>query len=135
MTERKEEHEGEVKTPQGEAEAGAGGIRDVINRTLMLGVGAAALTADRVQAVVDELVQRGQLTAEEGREMVDDLGDRSRKQARGTAQRLEGSLQGTYKELGLATRREIEDLDFRLRQLEHRLGLLEQTQDTDTSTE
>ncbi|GAB4251344.1 MAG: hypothetical protein Kow00129_12200 [Thermoleophilia bacterium] len=126
-----EAHEGS-KTGAGEATDTAmkgSGVREIINRTLLLGVGAAALTAERVQNVVDEFVRRGQLTAEEGREMVDDLTKRSREEARSTAGRLENSLQSTYRELGLAGRRELEDLDFRLRQLEHRVGLLEQAQD------
>lgn len=125
------EVEFEIETPDVEASAaGSGGLRDIIQRTLMLGIGAAALTVDRVQAVTDEFVRRGQLTAEEGREMVEDLTSSSRKQTRTVIRRLDSSMQGTYRELGLATRQELEDLDFRLRQVEHRIGLLERHVDT-----
>lgn len=121
----------EVETPRtGETEVSTSGLRDIIQRTLLLGVGAAALTIDRAQAVVDDFVRRGQMTAEEGREMVEDLTARSRGETRSTLRRLDNSLQGTYRDLGLATHRELEDLDFRLRQVEHRLALLERQLDT-----
>jgi polyhydroxyalkanoate synthesis regulator phasin len=102
----------------------------VIEKTLLLALGAAALTKDRVQAVVEEFVRRGQLSADEGKELVEQLGARSRDEAKATLKRLDGSLQGTYRDMGLATHRELEDLDFRVRQIEHRLSLAERQLDT-----
>jgi polyhydroxyalkanoate synthesis regulator phasin len=100
-------------------------IKDLLERTFLLGVGAAALTKDRIQTLVDEFVRRGQLSAEEGKGMVDDLMDRSKQQARSAVGKANSSLQGAYRDLGLATKRETEDIDLRLRQLEHRIRLLE----------
>jgi polyhydroxyalkanoate synthesis regulator phasin len=105
-------------------------VREVIEKTLLLALGAAALTKDRVQAVVEEFVRRGQLSADEGKELVEQLGARSRDEAKATLKRLDGSLQGTYRDMGLATHRELEDLDFRVRQIEHRLSLAERQLDT-----
>ena len=104
-------------------------IRDLVERAFLLGVGAAALTKDRVQDLVEELVKRGQLSGEEGREVADRLVARSREEARAAAKRADSSLQGAYREIGLVTRREFEDIEFRLRQLEHRVQLLEAAED------
>lgn len=100
-------------------------IRDLIERTFLVGVGAAAFTKDRVQELVEEFVHRGQLSTEEGREMVDRLVARSRDEARSAMKKADSSLQGTLRDLGLAPRREVEDLESRVRHLEHRLALLE----------
>jgi polyhydroxyalkanoate synthesis regulator phasin len=108
-----------------DAETSSSTLTDIIERTLLVGIGAAALTKDRVQAVVDDLVRRGQLTRDEGREVVDDLSNRSRDEVRSARQRVDSSLQTAYREIGLVARKELEDLDFRLRQVEHRLELLE----------
>lgn len=110
---------------------GLTGFRDVIERTLMLGLGAAALTKDRVQTVVDEFIRRGQLSAEDGKDMVEKLASRSREEARSALKTADSSLQTVVRELGAASRRDVEDLDFRLRQIEHRLGLVEQALDSD----
>ncbi|MCL5736034.1 MAG: hypothetical protein M1274_10690 [Actinobacteria bacterium] len=111
----------------------AQGVRDLIERTFLVGVGAAALTKDRIQGLVEEFVRRGQLTGDEGREMVDRLVARSRSEAQSALKKADSSLHGAYRDMGLATRRELEDIDFRLRQLEHRIHLLEQTSDDSES--
>jgi polyhydroxyalkanoate synthesis regulator phasin len=109
-----------------ESKTGSGqGLRDLIERTFLIGIGAAAFTKDRIQELVQEFVNRGQLTGEEGREMVDTLIARSREEARSALKRADSSLQGAYRDLGLTTKRELEDLQLRLRQLEHRVALLE----------
>jgi polyhydroxyalkanoate synthesis regulator phasin len=105
------------------------GVRDLIERVFLLGVGAAALTKDRVQELVEDLVRRGQLSGDEGREVADRLFARSREEAKAAAKKADSSLQGAYREIGLVTRREIEDIEFRLRQLEHRVQLLEAAED------
>lgn len=103
--------------------------RDLIERVFLLGVGAAALTKDRVQEVVEDLVHRGHLTRDESRDMVEKVMARSKKEARSAIKRADSSLQGT---LGLVGKRELEDLDLRLRQLEHRVQLLEAAADIES---
>jgi polyhydroxyalkanoate synthesis regulator phasin len=105
------------------------GIRDMIERAFLVGMGAAALTKDRVQEVVEEFVRRGQLSGDEGREMVDRLVTRSRDEARSALKKADSSLQGAYRDIGLITKRELEDVEFRLRQIEHRVQLLEAAAD------
>ena len=102
-------------------------IRDLIERTFLIGVGAAAFTKDRVQDLVEEFVRRGELSGDEGREMVDRLVARSRDEARSAVKRADSSLQGALRDFGITTRRDLEDLEMRVRQLEHRLALLEPT--------
>jgi polyhydroxyalkanoate synthesis regulator phasin len=109
------------------------GVRDLIERVFLLGVGAAALTKDRVQELVEDLVRRGQLSGDEGREVADRLFARSREEAKAAAKKADSSLQGAYREMGLVTRRDIEDIEFRLRQLEHRVQLLEAAEDASGS--
>jgi polyhydroxyalkanoate synthesis regulator phasin len=97
----------------------------LIERTFLIGVGAAAFTKDRVQELVEEFVKRGELSSDEGREMVDRLVTRSRDEARSVVRRADSSLQGAFRDFGITTRRELEDLEMRVRHLEHRLALLE----------
>lgn len=116
-----------------EARSSGQNIRDLIERTFLIGVGAAAFTKDRVQELVEEFVRRGELSGDEGREMVDRLVTRSRDEARSVARRADSSLQGALRDFGVATRREVEDLELRMRQLEHRISLVEGPQPADPS--
>jgi len=104
------------------------GPRDAIEQTIMVSIGAASLTRERAQAVVDELVRRGTLGAEEGRAMVDRLMLRVRGEAGtspGVVGRVEEGLRGVMREVGVVTRPEVEDIELRLAALEHRIKLLE----------
>jgi len=110
-------------------------IRDLIEKTFLAGMGAAALTKDRVQELVEELVGRGQLSSDEGRDVVERLVSRSREEARSVLKKADSSLQGAYRDIGLTTKRELEDLEFRLRQLEMRVQLLEKAADAQAEGE
>jgi polyhydroxyalkanoate synthesis regulator phasin len=108
-----------------EARSGAQSIRDLIERTFLIGVGAAAFTKDRVQELVEEFVKRGELSSDEGRDMVDKLVARSRDEARTAVRKADTSLQGALRDFGIITRRDLDDLEMRVRRVEHRLALLE----------
>ena len=49
-------------------------ISELMEKVLLLGVGAASLTKDKVDDLVDELVKRGQMTREEGEVFIREAG-------------------------------------------------------------
>ena len=110
----------------GPADEGSRSLRETIEEILLAGVGAAALTKDRADELADELADRGKVTREEARELVDELAGRWRRDAVRAGDKATSTLSGLYREIGLVTRREYEELELRLAQLEHRLRLLEQ---------
>lgn len=112
-----------------EQEPTAQEARGLIEQAFLLGVGAAALTKDKVQSVIDDFVARGRLSDEDGRTMVAKLAERGREEVRTATSGLDRLLRGAYRDLGLGTKNDLEDIDFRLRQIEHRLYLLESRED------
>ena len=100
-------------------------MRDLLEKTLLAGLGAVALTKERADDLVDELTKRGRMTGEEAREVVDELTHRWRGDAIRFSERAGSTISGLSRELGLVTRREWEELELRLAQVEHRLRLLE----------
>ncbi len=105
--------------PEGES------VKDLLEKTLLAGLGAVALTKERADDLVDELTKRGKMTGEEAREVVDGLTHRWRGDAVRFSERAGSTISGLSRELGLVTRREWEELELRLAQVEHRLRLLE----------
>jgi polyhydroxyalkanoate synthesis regulator phasin len=105
-------------------------IRDGIEQAVLLSIGAASLTRERAEEAVAELVRLGQLRGVEGRAIVDRLMARVRGEGSplpGLIGRLEGGVQLALREAGLVSRAELDDLQLRLAELEHRIGLLEGT--------
>ena len=105
--------------------ADSAGLRDLAERVLLASLGAAALTKDRADELADELTRRGDITRDEARELVDEMLGRWRGDAARMGERWSVALAGFFRELGLVTRREYEELELRLAQIEHRLRLVE----------
>ncbi|MGE0026558.1 MAG: hypothetical protein AB7O78_18375 [Thermoleophilia bacterium] len=103
-------------------------VREGLEQAVLLSIGAAYLTRERAEAAAAELVRKGQATGEEGAAVVERLMARVRGEGTpgaGLVGKLEGGVQGVLREFGVVTRAELEDVQLRLMELEHRLGLLE----------
>ena len=82
-------------------------LRGAAEELFLAGVGVVALTKDRTEELVDEVVGRW------------------RNEAVRASERAGSTFAGLFKELGLVTRRDYDELELRLAQLEHRLRLVE----------
>jgi polyhydroxyalkanoate synthesis regulator phasin len=100
-------------------------VRDCAEEMLLAGAGAVALTKERTDELVGELTERGKFTQEDAREFVDEVMRRWRGDALRLGERASWTFASFFRELGLVTRREYEELELRLAQLEHRLRLVE----------
>ena len=101
-------------------------FRELLEEFFFAGVGAVALTKERADELVEELVSRGRMAPSDAREVVDEVTGRWRGDAVRFGERATSSLSGVLRELGLVTRSEWEELELRLSQVEHRLRLVEQ---------
>jgi polyhydroxyalkanoate synthesis regulator phasin len=99
--------------------------REVAEKLVLAGVGAVALTAERIDALVEELTARGGMGGEKARSLVEELVGRWRNESVRLGERTGSGLAGVFRELGLVTRGELEELELRVAQLEHRLRLVE----------
>jgi polyhydroxyalkanoate synthesis regulator phasin len=102
-----------------------GTVGETLERLILLQVGAAAATRDRVQAVVEGLIEQGRIEREEGRTVVEDVMSRAKERSAGARSLVDASVQQGLRRGGLPTREDHEDLVFRVEQLEHRVRMLE----------
>lgn len=108
------------------SDGGTPDLRDLAERLVLAGFGALALTAERAERLADELAETGGVRRDEARATVDELAARWRGDAIRMSERTRVGLAGLFGELGLVTRDELEELELRVAQLEHRLRLVEQ---------
>jgi polyhydroxyalkanoate synthesis regulator phasin len=106
-------------------EPGSQDGRGLVEQLLLAGLGAVALTAERADRLADELAERGGIERDEARKSVEDLVGRWRGESVRLTERASDGLAGFFRELGLVTRDEWEELELRVAQLEHRLRLVE----------
>jgi polyhydroxyalkanoate synthesis regulator phasin len=101
------------------------GHRALLEQVILAGLGAASLTKDRVDELIDSMAERGGISREDARSAINDVVARWRGDATRVTGRAGTSLQGVLREMGLVLRSEHEELELRVAQLEHRLKLLE----------
>lgn len=106
------------------------GVREAVEQAIFVAVGAASLTRERAEAIVGDLVQRGQLGEDEGRLTVDGLMARVRGDGSGLKGRIDSGIHVAMRELGVAHRDDVSDLNLRISELEHRIRLLEEAAGT-----
>lgn len=100
-------------------------LRELAEKLVLAGVGAVALTAERADALAEEMAARGAMGRADARALVEELAARWRNEGVRIGERTGAGLAGVFREVGLVTRDELEELELRVAQLEHRLRLLE----------
>jgi polyhydroxyalkanoate synthesis regulator phasin len=108
------------------------GTRELLERLALAAVGAVALTADRAEELAEALSEKGGLRADDARAWIDEATSRWRGDAVRVGEGTRQRLRDVFRELGLVTRDDWDELELRVAQLEHRLRLLEDRQDETT---
>ncbi|MCI5140916.1 MAG: hypothetical protein D3909_04150 [Candidatus Electrothrix sp. ATG1] len=93
-------------------------MKELLKNMLYTGVGAAFLTRDKLDEVRKELVDRGNLTKEEGKEFVEDLLKKSDSARDQLELWLNRRVEERIKGLNLATADELNDLRRKVEELQ-----------------
>ncbi len=102
-----------------------GTIGETFERLILLQIGAAAATRERIEEVVESLIEQGRVQREEGKTLVDQAMGGARERSSGARSLVDATAQQGLRRAGLPTREDYEDLIFRIEQLEHRVRMLE----------
>ena len=91
---------------------------DLIKRTMLTGVGLAAMTKDKIEELAKEFAEKGKLTEKEGKELVDDLLQKSEKAKKDLEKDIEKVVKNTMKKMNIASGEELSNLTKRVKKLE-----------------
>ncbi|WP_286910362.1 phasin family protein [Clostridium sp. UBA1652] len=96
-----------------------------LKKLLLAGVGAVATTYEKASEVVDELVEKGRLTVDEGKELSEELKRNFTTKATEKINEIKSvnkeSLEKVISELGYVKKQEIDKLKVRIEFLENKL--------------
>jgi polyhydroxyalkanoate synthesis regulator phasin len=97
-------------------------MEDLLKKILYTGVGIAALTAEKLQQVVDGLIKENKLTKEEGKKIVDDLFENAKTKKDELETQLKSVVEKTVSNFDFATKKEVEALKKRVNVLESKVN-------------
>jgi len=100
-------------------------MANILERSILMTLGAAMLTKEMAESLADNLAQKGGETTDLGREAVEEAVDKAKDEARSLRGRFDDTIQRNFREMGLAPSTEVEELKLKMAQLEHRISLLE----------
>ncbi len=83
---------------------------DLLKKTLLTGVGVAALTKEKIEEIAKDFVEKGKITEQEGRALVDDLVVRSEESRDEFQKQIEEKVQTVLKKMNLAKQSELDAL-------------------------
>ncbi|RKY25539.1 MAG: hypothetical protein DRP62_00900 [Planctomycetota bacterium] len=91
---------------------------DSIHKMFLAGVGLAAMTKDKIDEHIKELVEKGKLTEKEAREMADDMLKKSEQARKDLQKQVEEFVKQTLQTIRVASKKDVEDLAARVEKLE-----------------
>jgi polyhydroxyalkanoate synthesis regulator phasin len=92
-----------------------------LRKMMLIGVGAADMAADKLRQMVDDFVERGEISMEEGRKLYNELLSRADEQRQTANERIKTQIRETLKDLGVADRTQIAMLESRIDSLERKI--------------
>ena len=95
---------------------------ETIKKTLLAGLGATVITAERIEKAMGELIEKGKLNAEEARDVANKVVEQGKEEWENSRQELATTMDKFLKEANLATRDTLEALSKRIDKLEERLA-------------
>ncbi|MBN1276002.1 MAG: phasin family protein [Deltaproteobacteria bacterium] len=91
---------------------------DFIKKGLMTGVGLAVMTKDKIEELVKEIIEKGEISEQEGKELIDKLQRKAEQARRDLEQKIEGIVEKTLEKMNVPTRKDITEMEERIKELE-----------------
>lgn len=83
---------------------------DLLKKTFLTGVGVAALTKEKIEELAKDFVEKGKITEQEGKALVDDLVGRSEESRLEFQKQIEEKVQAILAKMNLAKQNEVDAL-------------------------
>lgn len=109
-------------------------MEDLFKKFLYTGVGLVSHNAELLQKNLNELIEKGKLTEEEGRKVVDDLVDDTNHKKEEFEDKLRGMVDSILKKVDLPSREELSSLKSRIAELEEELAATRAKDENKTTT-
>ncbi len=90
---------------------------DLVKKTLLTGVGVAALTKEKIEEVARDFVEKGKLSEQEGKALVEDLVTRSDESRAELQRQIEAKVNVVLEKMDLARKSDLDALKAEIQEL------------------
>ena len=97
-------------------------MQDLLKKALSLGLGALLVSKDKIEDVVNELVKKGELGQEEGKNLVNELIGKGEASMNEIEVKIEKIVKSVTEKLDLPTRKELNEIKSEIEQIKEKLN-------------
>ena len=97
-------------------------MQDLLKKVLSLGFGALVVSKDKIEEVVNELVKKGELGQEEGKNLVNELIEKGEASVNEVEGKIEKIVKSVTEKLDLPTRKELNEIKSEIEQIKEKLN-------------
>lgn len=94
---------------------------DLIKKSIYLGLGAATATKEKIESLVDELIEKGQLSKDKKTEAVKEIFEKIEKEEQAIYDKVKKTVKETVDNIGIATKKDLDSLKTKIEELEKKL--------------
>lgn len=98
---------------------------DLFKKGFFTGLGLVIITAEEVEKKIQNLVEKGKLSAEEGENIINDFLHKSENQQSQAQEWIARNIRSTMESLDIARKEDLENMEARVSSLEDRISTLE----------
>jgi len=95
---------------------------DLFQKFLLLGLGAASATKEKLEQVVSDMVGEGKISESQGRKLLDDVVDRSKEEAESLRKTVKEETTKALGAMGLATKDDLKRLEVEIEKLRDKIN-------------
>lgn len=118
-----------MPTPSQRARSGArersAHVKDIIKEGLLVGLGAALLTREKIEENLRKLVEEGKISSHEARSTAERIFEKGQSEFKELQEMLQKNVSSKLQDLDLASRSEMEEVTKRMHDLESKLQALD----------
>ncbi len=97
-------------------------MKDLISKGLNLGLGLVLVSKEQIEKIVDELVKKGEVSANDSKELIRELSEKGEEEKKEINTRINEQLEKLLGDLKIPTRADLERLEQRVQELENKLS-------------
>ena len=105
-------------------------MQDILHKILYAGIGLAALSEQKAQEIVADLEKRGEVSAEEGKKLAQELVEKARQQAQDIRRFVSQEVEKVSSKVKIVSRDDFDALERRVADLEQRCSTSQNNDDT-----
>jgi polyhydroxyalkanoate synthesis regulator phasin len=92
-------------------------MKDLLRDIIYMGAGAAFLTREKAEGIKAELIEKGKMTQEEGKQFVDDMVKKSEDVKNEIEKKVQDAVAGQLQKMNVASRDDVDELRAKIEEL------------------